>query len=170
MASIKLGKKEIPLKMTLMAMKNIEKQIDGDISKIGEYIQYGSAKVEVTKDENGEEIVKDLITGKIIKNKTTTDKLINVVGIIRHMANGYVAKNNADVDFGIVEGEKLNFYDEELFLNVFDISDFDQLQNALFETISSDTTFNVPDGVKLKNTEEVDVVLQEIEAEKSKNE
>ena len=143
MASIKLGKKEIPLKMTLMAMKNIEKQIDGDISKIGEYIQNAG---------------------------TTTDKLINVVGIIRHMANGYVAKNNADVDFGIVEGEKLNFYDEELFLNVFDISDFEQLQNALFETISSDTTFNVPDGVKLKNTEEVDVVLQEIEAEKSKNE
>ena len=126
-----------------MAMKNIEKQIDGDISKIGEYIQNAG---------------------------TTTDKLINVVGIIRHMANGYVAKNNADVDFGIVEGEKLNFYDEELFLNVFDISDFEQLQNALFETISSDTTFNVPDGVKLKNTEEVDVVLQEIEAEKSKNE
>ena len=143
MASIKLGKKEIPLKMTLMAMKNIEKQIDGDISKIGEYIQ------------NAE---------------TTTDKLINVVGIIRHMANGYVAKNNADVDFGIVEGEKLKFYDEELFLNVFDISDFEQLQNALFETISSDTTFNIPDGVKLKNSEEVDVVLQEIEAEKSKNE
>jgi hypothetical protein len=143
MASIKLGKKEIPLKMTLMAMKNIEKQIDGDISKIGEYIQNAG---------------------------TTTDKLINVVGIIRHMANGYVAKNNADVDFGIVEGEKLNFYDEELFLNVFDISDFEQLQNALFETISSDTTFNVPDGVKLKNSEEVDVVLQEIEAEKSKNE
>lgn len=142
MASIKLGKKEIPLKMTLMAMKNIEKQIDGDISKIGEYIQNAG---------------------------TTTDKLINVVGIIRHMANGYVAKNNADVDFGIIEGEKLNFYDEELFLNVFDISDFEQLQNALFETISSDTTFNVPDGVKLKNTEEVDVVLQEIEAEKSKN-
>ena len=143
MASLKLGKKEIPLKMTLMAMKNIEKQIDGDISKIGEYIQNAG---------------------------TTTDKLINVVGIIRHMANGYVAKNNADVDFGIVEGEKLNFYDEELFLNVFDISDFEQLQNALFETISSDTTFNVPDGVKLKNSEEVDVVLQEIEAEKSKNE
>lgn len=143
MASLKLGKKEIPLKMTLMAMKNIEKQIDGDISKIGEYIQNAG---------------------------TTTDKLINVVGIIRHMANGYVAKNNADVDFGIVEGEKLKFYDEELFLNVFDISDFEQLQNALFETISSDTTFNVPDGVKLKNSEEVDVVLQEIEAEKSKNE
>jgi hypothetical protein len=55
-------------------------------------------------------------------------------------------------------------------LNVFDVSDFEQLQNALFETISSDTTFNVPDGVKLKNSEEVDVVLQEIEAEKSKNE
>lgn len=143
MASIKLGKKEIPLKMTLMAMKNIEKQIGADISKIGEYIQSA---------------------------ETTTDKLINVVGIIRHMANGYVAKNNADVDFGIIEGEKLNFYDEELFLNVFDISDFEQLQNALFETISSDTTFNVPDGVKLKNSEEVDVVLQEIEAEKSKNE
>ncbi len=143
MASLKLGKKEIPLKMTLMAMKNIEKQIDGDISKIGEYIQNAG---------------------------TTTDKLINVVGIIRHMANGYVAKNNADVDFGIIEGEKLKFYDEELFLNVFDISDFEQLQNALFETISSDTTFNVPDGVKLKNSEEVDVVLQEIEAEKSKNE
>ena len=143
MASLKLGKKEIPLRMTLMAMKNIEKQIDGDISKIGEYIQNAG---------------------------TTTDKLINVVGIIRHMANGYVAKNNADVDFGIIEGEKLNFYDEELFLNVFDISDFEQLQNALFETISSDTTFNVPDGVKLKNSEEVDVVLQEIEAEKSKNE
>ena len=143
MASIKLGKKEIPLKMTLMAMKNIEKQIGADISKIGEYIQNAG---------------------------TTTDKLINVVGIIRHMANGYVAKNNADVDFGIIEGEKLNFYDEELFLNVFDISDFEQLQNALFETISSDTTFNVPDGVKLKKSEEVDVVLQEIEAEKSKNE
>lgn len=143
MASLKLGKKEIPLKMTLMAMKNIEKQIDGDISKIGEYIQNAG---------------------------TTTDKLINVVGIIRHMANGYVAKNNADVDFGIIEGEKLNFYDEELFLNVFDISDFNQLQNALFETIAEDTAFNVPDGVKLKNSEEVDVVLQEIEAEKSKNE
>jgi hypothetical protein len=143
MASIKLGKKEIPLKLTLMAMKNIEKQIGTDISKIGEYIQNAG---------------------------TTTDKLINVVGIIRHMANGYVAKHNADVDFGIIEGEKLNFYDEELFLNVFDISDFEQLQNALFETISSDTTFNVPDGVKLKNSEEVDVVLQEIEAEKSKNE
>ena len=143
MAIIKLGKKEIPLKMTLMAMKNIEKQIGGDISKIGEYIQNAG---------------------------TTTDKLINVVGIIRHMANGYVAKNNADVDFGIIEGEKLNFYDEELFLNVFDVSDFEQLQNALYETISEDTTFNVPDGVKLKNSEEVDVVLQEIEAEKSKNE
>lgn len=143
MTSIKLGKKEIPLKMTLMAMKNIEKQIGADISKIGEYIQSAG---------------------------TITDKLINVVGIIRHMANGYVAKNNADVDFGIIEGEKLNFYDEELFLNVFDISDFEQLQNALFETISEDTTFNVPDGVKLKNSEEVDVVLQEIEAEKSKNE
>ena len=143
MASIKLGKKEIPLKLTLMAMKNIEKQIGADISKIGEYIQNAG---------------------------TTTDKLINVVGIIRHMANGYVAKNNADVDFGIIEGEKLNFYDEELFLNVFDVSDFEQLQNALFETISEDTTFNVPDGVKLKNSEEVDVVLQEIEAEKSKNE
>ena len=63
-----------------MAMKNIEKQIDGDISKIGEYIQNAG---------------------------TTTDKLINVVGIIRHMANGYVAKNNADVDFGIIEGKKL---------------------------------------------------------------
>lgn len=144
MVSIKLGKKEIPLKMTIPAMKNIEKQIGADISKIGDYI--------------GDE------------KSTLTDKLINVVGIIRHMANGYVAKNNADVDFGIVEGEKLNFYDEELFLNVFDISDFEQLQNALFETISSDTTFNVPDGVKLKNSEEVDVVLQEIEAEKSKNE
>jgi hypothetical protein len=60
MASIKLGKKEIPLKLTLMAMKNIEKQIGADISKIGEYIQNAG---------------------------TTTDKLINVVGIIRHMAN-----------------------------------------------------------------------------------
>jgi hypothetical protein len=170
MASIKLGKKEIPLKLTVPAMKNIEKQIGADISKIGEYIQYGSTKVKVTKDENGEEIVKDLNTGKIIKEKTITDKLINIVGIIRHMANGYVAKNNADVDFGIVEGEKLNFYDEELFLNVFSISDFGQLKNVLYETIAEDTTFNVPDDVKLKNSEEVDVVLQEIEAEKSKNE
>lgn len=126
-----------------MAMKNIEQQIGGDLSSIGDFIKNGA---------------------------TTADKLVNVIGIICHMANGYVAKHNADIDFGLTDGEKLKFYDEELFLNVFDVSDFGQLQNALFETISGDTSYTVPDGVKLNQSEEVDEVLQEIEAEKTKNE
>lgn len=139
MASIKLGNKEIPLKMTVIAMKNIEKQIGGDLSTIDKFIQKG----------------------------TTTDKLINVIGIIRHMANGYVAKHNVDIDFGLVEGEKLKFYDEEMFLNAFEISDFNQLNDALYATMSGDTQYTVPDNVKLKQNDEVDEVLEEINQAKN---
>lgn len=117
-------------------MQKIEEEIGGDISKMGGYIESG---------------------------KTTTGKLINAVTIITHMANGHISKHNADIDFGLSDGEKLSFYSVENLLDIFDASDFGQIKDALFMTTASDTEYTVPDGVKLKNEEEVDVVLKEIE-------
>lgn len=139
MAGIKLGNKEIPLKLTVMAMKNIEKKCGVDIADISKWISEGS----------------------------TAEKLEKLAVIICIMANGYIAKHNADIEFGLGEGEKQEFYNEELFMNMVEISDFTQLKGALYSTVSDGYEFTVPDNVKL---EEEDEVLAEIEREKAKKE
>lgn len=102
-----------------------------------------------------------------IMNKNTFSQNMKLIcDVICALANGAVTKRNADVVMGLDSGEKRPEYPVEYFLANITIENFDDVVAAVFAAIGLGSEFTVPDNVK---TEEKDIDLAEIEAEKNES-
>lgn len=102
----------------------------------------------------------------ILKEKNETQSLEFICNILCDLANGAVAKRNCDIAMGLADGEKQQFYPVEFFTVNVSITELSDVMNAVFETMGLGSEFTVPDNVK---TEEKDIDLAEIEAEKNES-
>lgn len=102
----------------------------------------------------------------IMKTNTTGKNLEFICGILCDLANGAVAVHNANIAFGLEEGKPKPKFTEDYFLAFATAKDLDRFTEAIFDTMGMGSEFTVPDNVK---TEEKDIDLAEIEAEKNES-
>lgn len=92
------------------------------------------------------------------------ERVSNVAKLIRILANGEITRHNTEVHYGIADGEILDKYTDEFFDAVLDASRVDEYFMEAIAAIKRDSSFEVPEGVKLTESDED---LEEIEAEKN---
>lgn len=98
-----------------------------------------------------------------LDGKNSTETVEKYSQLICELANGAVFRHNKEVEFGLVDGEKQKFYDDDFFLAMIEPHMLPDFQNAVFGAISGGTDFTVPDGMKVQ---EHDIDLEEIEKER----
>lgn len=98
-----------------------------------------------------------------LDGKNSTETVKRYSQIICELANGAVFRHNKEVEFGLINGEKQKFYDDDFFLAMIEPHMLPNFQDAVFGAISGGTEFTVPDGVKVQ---EHDIDLEEIEKER----
>lgn len=103
---------------------------------------------------------------EIMAKNTMNQNLELICGILCDLANGAIIAHNANITLGLEEGEKRPEYPVEYFIAVVTASDFNRVTEAALETMGMGSEFTVPDNVK---TEEKDIDLAEIEAEKNES-
>ena len=103
---------------------------------------------------------------EIMEKNTTNQNLELMCGILCDLANGAVTAHNANITLGLEEGEKRPEFPVEYFIAVVTADDFSKVTEAALETMGIGSEFTVPDNVK---TEEKDIDLAEIEAEKNES-
>ena len=102
----------------------------------------------------------------IMKTNTTNQNLELMCGILCDLANGAVTAHNANITLGLEGGEKRPEVPVEYFIAVVTADDFNKVTEVALETMGLGSEFTVPDNVK---TEEKDIDLAEIEAEKNES-
>ena len=98
-----------------------------------------------------------------LDGKNSTETVEKYSQLICELANGAIFRHNKEVEFGLVDGEKQKFYDDDFFLAMIEPHMLPDFQNAVFGAISGGTDFTVPDGMKVQ---EHDIDLEEIEKER----
>lgn len=91
-------------------------------------------------------------------------QLENVAKLVRILANNEIRKNNMLIKMGVLTGEPKEEYTDEQFSVILDASMVGNYFTECIDTIRKDSTFAVPDSVKMT---EPDIDLEEIEAEKN---
>lgn len=102
----------------------------------------------------------------IMKNNNLSKNMELICGILCDLANGAITAHNANITLGLEEGEKKSEYPAEYFLAFVTADNFNSVSAAALETMGLGSEFTVPDNVK---TEEKDIDLAEIEAEKNES-
>jgi hypothetical protein len=92
------------------------------------------------------------------------ERISNISKIITILANGEITRHNTEVQYGIADGEKLEKYPVEFFEAVLDASKINEYFKEAVAAMRRDSSFEVPEGVKLTESDED---LEEIEAEKN---
>lgn len=137
---MKLGNREIKLFYSNLAARDLE-ELCGGIKNISTFI-----------------------SGEPDKPASITEQLANVAKIIRILANAEITRHNAEISLGVIDGEKLEKYDDETFEMLLDASKAAEYLYEVLEVMGLASKFEIPEGVKLGET---DVDLEEIEAEKN---
>lgn len=107
--------------------------------------------------------------GRLFNNENgesldTTTVYMNVIKLVRILANANIIKENSEIALGMREGEKKELIDEETMSNILDMSKASDYLLECLDVMGLASKFEVPDGVKL---ESADIDLEEIEAEKN---
>ena len=137
---MKLGNTEVKLFYSNWAVRELT-ELCGGLQNIGRLFN----------NENGESL-------------DTTTVYMNVIKLVRILANANFIKENSEIALGMREGEKKELIDEETMSNILDMSKASDYLLECLDVMGLASKFEVPDGVKL---ESADIDLEEIEAEKN---
>ena len=137
---MKLGNTEVKLFYSNWAVRELT-ELCGGLQNIGRLFN----------NENGESL-------------DTTTVYMNVIKLVRILANANIIKENSEIALGMREGEKKELIDEETMSNILDMSKASDYLLECLDVMGLASKFEVPDGVKL---ESADIDLEEIEAEKN---
>ncbi|MBP0962092.1 MAG: hypothetical protein J5864_08105 [Oscillospiraceae bacterium] len=137
---MKLGITEVKLFYSNWAVRELT-ELCGGLQNIGRLFN----------NENGESL-------------DTTTVYMNVIKLVRILANANIIKENSEIALGMREGEKKELIDEETMSNILDMSKASDYLLECLDVMGLASKFEVPDGVKL---ESADIDLEEIEAEKN---
>lgn len=137
---MKLGNMEIKLFYSNWAVRELT-DLCGGLQNIGRLFN----------NENGESL-------------DTTTVYLNVIKLVRILANANIIKENSEIALGMRDGEKKELIDEETMSNILDMSKASDYLLECLDCMGIASKFEVPDGVKL---ERADIDLEEIEAEKN---
>lgn len=132
---INLRDKEIELYYSTKTMLDLEKRC-GDTKSIGDWLSEEGA--------------------------STGETLAKFAGIITDLANGAVFKHNAEIALGMVDGEKQEFYCEEIIVSLLTPADLIKAKETIFGAINDGMSYETPEGIP-----EPDPDLAEVESEKN---
>lgn len=88
----------------------------------------------------------------------------NIVKLVCILANANIIKENSEIALGMRKGEKKELFDAEIMSNILDMSKGGEYLLECLKVMGLASKFEMPDGMK---TEEKDIDLEEIEAEKN---
>lgn len=88
----------------------------------------------------------------------------NIVKLVCILANANIIKENSEIALGMRKGEKKELLDAEMMSNILDMSKGGEYLLECLNVMGLASKFEMPDGMK---TEEKDIDLEEIEAEKN---
>lgn len=88
----------------------------------------------------------------------------NIVKLVCILANANIIKENSEIALGMRKGEKKELLDAEMMSNILDMSKGGEYLLECLKVMGLASKFEMPDGMK---TEEKDIDLEEIEAEKN---
>lgn len=135
---MKIGETEIKLFYSNLAVRDLT-DLCGGLTNLGNLFT----------DENGEPL-------------ETAERVSNIIKIIRILANANITKENCEISLGMKQGEKKEYFTDDVLEQIIDVSKLDEYLEEAFEVMGLASKFEVPDNVKL---EKVDEDLEEIEAE-----
>jgi len=104
----------------------------------------------------------ELMQKSLLNAKSETESIDAYIWIITTLINQGVLAFNLDIELGIVAGEKKKPISEQYVKVKLKPKDLFSQRNAVFQTISEDSSFESDDS-----DDEKDEVLAEIEAEKN---
>ena len=134
---MKLGNKEIKLFYNVYAVQELTEMCGGAMKNIGSLL----------RDVND-----------------VSERIYNIVKLIRALANGEIGRNNKLIEMGVIDGEIQERYTDEDLYMLIDVSKIDEYLMEVFEVMGLASKFVMPDGYQIS---EPDIDLEEIEAEKN---
>lgn len=100
------------------------------------------------------------------ENDEPAEIAAKVLGVITSLINGAVYKHNCEIAFGMKQGDKKEFIDDDVLLCIADISKLEEYMNDMYRVMNGGAEFVVPDDVQ---TEERDPDLDFVPSESEKN-
>lgn len=141
---IEIDEKKIELFFFTRTLIKISDRIGGDISELGKWLGGDP-------DNSGD------------KGGNIVETLSKFSLIIADLANGAITKHNTDIALGLEQGEKKQFYPDDYFIDVLNVSDILTYKKEIFEALNMGADYEIPEGVEVQ---EKDPDLAEIEREK----
>lgn len=138
---MKLGNKEIKLFYSNYAVQELTELCGGKMNNIG-----------------------SLLRGSENEEMDASERINNIVKLVRVLANGEIARNNKLIELGIIDGEKQERFTDEDISMLVDVSKIDEYLMEVFEVMGLASKFVTPNNLQLT---EPDLDLEEIESEKN---
>ena len=137
-STIKLSDREFEAMYSTRAMMNVAEMCGGDLNLLPEFMKADGNKIEVMN---------------------------RLCLVMAELINGAIAARNADILFGLANGEKKPFITADMLIDVITPGEVVEAQQNVYEVIGICSEFNLPEGIKI---EETDADLAEIKAEQIK--
>ena len=137
-STIKLSDREFEAMYSTRAMMKIAEMCGGDLQLLPEFLKADGNNVEV---------------------------MHRLCRIITELINGAAAARNAEIDFGLEQGEKRKFITADMLMDIITPGEVVTAQNSVYGIIGLCSEFELPEGIKM---EETDADLQEMKAEQLK--
>lgn len=138
---MKLGNQEIKLYYNNLAVQELTELCGGKMANIGTLL-HGA---------EGEEI-------------DPSERINNIVKLIRVLANGEISRNNKLIELGIIDGEKQERFTDDDISMLVDVSKLGDYMLEVLETMGLASKFVTPNNLQLT---EPDLDLEDIEAERN---
>lgn len=122
------------------------------------------AAKELTELCGGLENIGTLFAGEDGEDQDISLIYDNIVKLVCILANANIIKENSEIALGMRKGEKKELLDAEMMSNILDMSKGGEYLLECLKVMGLASKFEMPDGMK---TEEKDIDLEEIEAEKN---
>ena len=118
---MKLGKLELELFYSNIAVREIESLCGGSMQNLG----------------------------NLFENKTVSEEMRTVAEIITILANAAILKHNQEIALGLSFEEKKEKYDADTIEMMMDVGSTSEYMSEIFEVMGAGSKFVVPDGIKL---------------------
>lgn len=118
---MKLGKLELPLYYSNLAVREIENLCGGDMKNLG----------------------------KLFDGKKVSEEMRAIAEIVTILANADVIKHNTEVSLGLSSDEKREKVEVETVETLLDVGKMTDYVNEIFKTMRGSSKFILPDGIEL---------------------
>lgn len=118
---MKLGKLELPLYYSNLAVREIENLCGGDIINLG----------------------------KLFDGKKVSEEMRAIAEIVTILANADVIKHNTEVSLGLSSDEKREKVEVETVETLLDVGKMEDYVKEIFTTMRGSSKFILPDGIEL---------------------